>query len=206
MFKKSILAGMMISIGCIIFLQTSNNIVGSFLFSLGLLSVCSLKLNLYTGKIGYLTFSSDDAWYDSRRIMLPDIFEILVGNLIGCILVALLSYGFVDIDKAVALCEKKEAVSLPVFFFKSIFCGTLMFTAVHIWKMEGRVVGSFAVVFCVMVFILAGFEHSIADTYYFLVSMDIDGFLLIPIAILGNAVGGMLTFNLAEADKHYTPD
>ena len=53
-FIKGIYAGIMIGIGGIAYLAIPNKIVGSFIFSIGLLTVCMYGMNLYTGKIGYM--------------------------------------------------------------------------------------------------------------------------------------------------------
>ena len=66
-----------------------------------------------------------------------------------------------------------------------------MYVAVSIYKENKSLSGIF---FAVPVFILAGFEHSIADMCYFAISgkVSLDAFLFILIVILGNALGGML--------------
>ena len=51
---KGFLAGLLISMGCIIYTMCSSKLLGSFLFSFGLFAILHLGLNLYTGKIGYL--------------------------------------------------------------------------------------------------------------------------------------------------------
>ena len=48
--KKSVVAGLMIGIGCTVFLNMDNSIVASFLFGLGLFTIINLELNLF--KIG----------------------------------------------------------------------------------------------------------------------------------------------------------
>ena len=53
---KGIYAGFMIGVGAIAFLSVSDKVLGSFLFSIGLLTVCMYGMNLYTGKIGYIRF------------------------------------------------------------------------------------------------------------------------------------------------------
>ena len=55
---KSIFAGVMIGIAGTVFLRVDNNIIGSFLFSIGLLVICMYGMNLYTGKIGYIFINS----------------------------------------------------------------------------------------------------------------------------------------------------
>lgn len=51
---KAIAGGVIISFGATVFLMQENRIFASFLFSLGLLVICTFGLNLYTGKVGYL--------------------------------------------------------------------------------------------------------------------------------------------------------
>ena len=72
-----------------------------------------------------------------------------------------------------------------------IFCGLLMYTAVAIYKEKGTHLGIF---FCVPVFILAGFEHSIANLFYFFLAGEysLRGVVFILLVVLGNTVGGML--------------
>ena len=54
---RGIFAGFMISIGGTAYLAVSNSVIGSFLFSIGLLMICIYGMNLYTGKIGYIVVS-----------------------------------------------------------------------------------------------------------------------------------------------------
>lgn len=48
---KSILAGILIGLGCVIYVASPINYVGSFLFSLALLTIMVKGLYLYTGKV-----------------------------------------------------------------------------------------------------------------------------------------------------------
>ena len=48
----------------------------------------------------------------------------------------------------------------------------------------------------VMIFILSGAEHVVANMYYFLVSENIKGIPVIIINTVGNTLGGVLTFRL----------
>ena len=51
-----------------------------------------------------------------------------------------------------------------------------------------------AILFCIPVFILSGFEHSIADLYYFAASgiVSLRAFAFLWVVIAGNSVGGVL--------------
>ena len=73
---------------------------------------------------------------------------------------------------------------------RAIFCGILMYTAVAIYKEKGSPLGIF---FCVPVFILSGFEHSIADMFYFFCArmFSLEVFVFLALVVVGNSVGGM---------------
>ena len=79
---KGIFAGALIAIGGIAYLSVENKVAGSFLFSLGLLTVCMYGMNLYTGKIGYVLINKLDYLYE--------LFIGLLGNFIGAFSVGIL--------------------------------------------------------------------------------------------------------------------
>ena len=181
-----VIAGILIGIGGSVYLACDNKYVGAVLFSVALLSICMRGYALFTGKVGFLVTSHQRADVSATLLSLP-------GNLIGTFLAgiavrfALPAFG----DKALALCEGKLAQTAPETLIRAVFCGILMYLAVVIWRENRSPLGIF---FCVPVFILSGFEHSIANMFYFsasgIVSLEAFGYLWL--VILGNAVGGML--------------
>lgn len=54
LIRKSILAGIMIGISSTVYLSVNNKIIGALLFSIGLFMICSFKMYLFTGKVGYM--------------------------------------------------------------------------------------------------------------------------------------------------------
>ena len=50
------------------------------------------------------------------------------------------------------------------------------------------------VILCVMVFILCGFEHCVANMYYFSVAdvWSLDAFIILGIMVLGNSFGSVI--------------
>lgn len=123
----SIVAGMMIAIGGIIYL-TLSGLEGALLFSMGLLTILCLKLELFTGKAGLLA---------TREIKLGKLFEIWVGNFLGSWMMAFL---LIMTPKGVELANKASeiiAIRLANGFFVNliygIVCGMLMFMAVKTW-------------------------------------------------------------------------
>ena len=197
-FFLSIAAGLLIGIGGSVFLACENRYVGAVLFSVALLSICYQGLFLYTGKIGYI------AWQHDRQSITAVVIT-LAGNLIGT-LAAGLSVGVMKpayVETARMLCEKKLAMAPLQVLIAGVFCGMLMYLAVEIYKSKQTPVG---ILFCVPVFILSGFEHSIADLFYFFTARIVNGemawFLLL--VVVGNSVGGMLIpwLKMAAGEKH----
>ena len=113
---------------------------------------------------------------------------IIVGNFIGSLILGLM----MPLSGAEVLVEKKleSFLFFPV-LFKGVLCGILMFIAADTFK-KGK--GPLATFVCVPVFILAGFEHSIADMFYFCSAgvYTLDSLAFIIVVIIGNAIGGIL--------------
>lgn len=186
---KSILAGIMIAIGGTIFLSLDNKIIGSIFFSIGLFMICTRGLNLFTGKIGYI--------FENNLKYTLEVIITLIGNFIGTFTSAYILrytriYTSISI-KAESICNIKLNDTLLSIFILSIFCGILMYLAVNGYK-ENKDSGKYLSIFlCVIVFILCGFEHSIANMYYFSIASlwSTKTFLYLFIMILGNTIGGV---------------
>ena len=192
---SAILAGIMISIGGSIFIMLSaspditGRIFGASFFAVGLFSILIFGLHLFTGKVGYLFLPGEN--YANKAIML---LTTLVGNAIGTFLFgSALSHRFVSVTAVKAIVEAKLDMSLITVFLLSIGCGILMFCAVHGYKTaDNGATRAVIVLFSVAGFILAGFEHSIADMFYVAAAGMItpQALLFLLVVIGGNAVGG----------------
>ena len=187
---KSILAGIMIAVGGTIFLSLDNKIIGAIFFAIGLFMICTRGLNLFTGKIGYI--------FDNNLKYTLEVILTLIGNFIGTFLSGyILKYTRIYSSistKANDICNIKLDDTLISIFILSIFCGLLMYLAVNGYKEIKDNFGKYASIFlCVIVFILCGFEHSIANMYYFSIAglWSSKTFLYLFIMILGNSVGGV---------------
>lgn len=191
MLKKTvsgIFAGTMISIGGTVFLSLAgtNKIIGAFFFSVALLCICMQGYSLYTGKIGFILSNH------SREAMGVLWFGLL-GNIIATVCFGLaLGYAIPGIVEAAGpICESKLDQQWLQTFIRAVFCGMLMYQAVSIYKNQGRNISG--ILFCIPVFILSGFEHSIANMFYFAAarSFSLEVAVYILIVILGNSLGGM---------------
>lgn len=188
---SAILAGMLISMGGTIYLSQSNPVVGSFLFAIGLFTIVAFQLHLFTGKIGYLPFN--------KPVYLIELAITWFGNLLGAGLTALMvknsRIGGPLVEKVSGIAEIKLADSFLSIFLLSVFCGMLMFIAVDCYRnLQGSTLRFIAVFIPVMVFILSGFEHVVANMYYFSLAGSWSGhcFVSVLVMTLGNSVGGML--------------
>ena len=182
---SGICAGILIAIGGSVFLSCESRVVGAILFSVALLCICLKGYALFTGRIGYLpdAKTKDD---------LTGIFAGLFGNAIATVLLGFaVRYAIPVGDTAELICSAKLEQQMGQTIIRAVLCGVLMYLAVSIYK-EGK--GLSGIFLCVPVFILSGFEHSIANMFYFaasgIVSLRAFGYLWLVIA--GNAVGGML--------------
>lgn len=190
-FLKSILAGLMIAVGGTIFLSAQNKVVGASLFSIGLIGILVYNFNLYTGKIGYLITN-----FNLKYI--KELFIILLGNFIGSSFIGfILRYTRIYSnlhDKAYLLSITKLNDNYLSIFILSIFCGILMYFAVNGFKKLNDFSRFIIVYLGVVVFILCGFEHCIANMYYFSVadvwSLNTLGY--VGIMILGNSLGAFI--------------
>lgn len=180
------LAGAMISIGCAVYLACQNKYVGAVMFSVALLSICYKGYNLYTGRIGFIV--NNHAKDDFHSLLLG-----LLGNTIAMMAFgALLGLALPNLkETAIGVVQAKLSQTFLSALIRATFCGILMYVAVSLYREKKTVVG---IIFCIPVFILSGFEHSIADMGYFAVAGEwsAKGLGYIWTIILGNTIGAML--------------
>ena len=174
-----IVAGFLIGLSAVIYLITGK----AYLFAIGLITIIGLEQKLYTGKVGLLI---------EGKIRWQEVIEILIWNFMGVGLVWLLSIGLgqVIVEKSAGIVALRGE-SIAKTFLGSIFCGILMWIAtIGASKIENKVVSSLLTIGCVMAFVLAGFPHSIADSFYFLAGNGRWDIWLMEVA--GNAFGANL--------------
>lgn len=194
-FISSFYAGILISISGIgyLSLKSYNVFAGAFLFSLGLLMIISFKLYLFTGKIGYL--------FDNNKNYLCDLGICWIGNCLGALFIGyLLRLTRLDL---INICEEISLVKLSdnylSVFILSLLCGMMIYLAVEIQKRDvSNVVKLLGIILPVMVFIVSGFEHCVANMFYFSYSnvWSFKALLYILIMTLGNSLGSILLWGL----------
>ena len=190
-FYKSFMAGVAIAIGATVYLSlTESRIAGACLFAIGLLSIFLYGFNLFTGKVGFAVVR--------KPIFIAELCIIWIGNLCGTWLVGtILSFTriYPALHEASAkICSAKLNDSMMSLFCLAIFCGMMMFLAADRYLTATDPVSKHLVVFLpVMVFILSGFEHCVANMYYFTVAecWSLDAFVRLFVMTLGNACGAL---------------
>lgn len=191
---SAVMAGFMISIGGTVYLSSESKVIGALFFSLGLTVILIQGYALFTGKTAYI--------FENKPSYLLFLLVIWIGNIIGTAASGLL-VAFVKPDlaqKATELCSKKLTQSPLQTFVLAALCCVLVYIAVDYFRNNSKkqMIPSIILVFtCIPVFILCGFEHSIADMFYFAVSSDMllftaDGIVYILLVTLGNTFGSVV--------------
>ncbi|MGR5528359.1 formate/nitrite transporter family protein [Vibrio alfacsensis] len=227
MVMLGILAGAFIGLGGLYFTIVKSDaslgfatqqVLGGFTFSLGLILVIVAGAELFTGN-NLLAM----AWAD-RKITTAELLRnwlvVCLANFVGAVGVALLVFlsGHPEMNQgAIALTYAKIAAAkceMPFWtaFFRGVLCNVLVCMAVWMALAGRSVVDKVAaIVFPISAFVAAGFEHSIANMYFIPLAMMLQssgtvevadsvstlGFLgnLLPV-ILGNLVGGSVFVGL----------
>ncbi|MDE5946222.1 MAG: formate/nitrite transporter family protein [Oscillospiraceae bacterium] len=179
--------------GGVVYLSCDNKYLGAMLFGLGLYTIIQFGFYLFTGKVGYIV--------NKGVKYIPEVLLILFGNFIGTFVTAFLvnqtRFGNAISEKAYNIMEGKLADSPLSAFILAIFCGMLMYIAVENASISRKTNSDVSIIagtlLAIMVFILSGFNHCIADMFYLFVSGNYktEAIVYFICVILGNSVGGM---------------
>ena len=223
-----ILAGAFIGLGALYFVLVisdaslgfaASRVLGGVAFSLGLILVVIAGAELFTGN-NLLAM----AWADgkiSTLELLRNWCIVCCANFIGAAGLALLvflsghpemNHGLIA-EQYITIAIAKSTMPFWTAFFKGMLCNVLVCMAVWM-AVAGRSVvdKAVAIIFPISAFVAAGFEHSIANMYFFPLAMLLEsshgsssgihvitwaGFFknMVPV-ILGNLVGGSLLVGL----------
>lgn len=194
---SAVLAGVMISFGGAVFLAcvaAEKNTIGAFLFSLGLSVILICGFLLFTGKTAYLL--------ENKPSYFLYLLVIWCGNLVGCALMgSVIGLARPSLARtADTLCEAKLTQAPWQTLLLGALCGVLVYLAVDYFRRDDdhKALSKYLLVFtCVPAFILCGFEHSVADMFYFAASSTHllytpRGIVYILIVSAGNLIGAVL--------------
>ena len=190
-FLSGTLAGVCIALGGTAYLSMESKLAGALFFTVGLFVICILGLHLFTGKVCYV--------FDNDKGYAFDLLFIWLGNLAGTFLVAFLE-GWTRIgpalaEKAAGLCQTKLNDDRMSIFILAVLCNIMIYIAVEGFLRAPHDLGRYIALFLgVAVFILCGFEHCVANMYYFSVAKAWSGHAFAHLLVMtaGNAVGGVI--------------
>ena len=185
--RLSIFAGIYIGTASFGFLSATSqtaygSLVGAILFALGLLSIVEYKLKLFTGTAGFIKVNE-----------IGNLFVILLGNIIGCLCMSLLT-------KVSPMCDNIQLTAINIMEARletgaigcgllAVGCGLLMTTAVTFARQNNYL----PLLFAVPLFIICGFPHCVADAFYYLTvpfeNWTVDLIAIYFSTVLGNAIG-----------------
>ncbi|HSN31194.1 MAG TPA: formate/nitrite transporter family protein [Ideonella sp.] len=207
------LAGAFIGLGALVFTMVASDASlgfaatrfgGGLAFSLGLILVTVAGAELFTGN-NLLAMGWATGCVDTRGV-LRNWLVVCFANLCGAAGLALLVFlsGHPSMNggavgrTAVAIAEAKARLPALDAFFRGVLCNVLVCMAV--WMAQaGRSVTdkAVAIVFPITAFVAAGFEHSIANMYWFPLALLLGAPLTageiahnLAWVIAGNLVGG----------------
>ncbi|WP_241159165.1 formate/nitrite transporter family protein [Adlercreutzia sp. ZJ141] len=192
-FALSVLAGVFIAFGGTFMLLVkgdaelgfaASQLLGGFVFSVGLVCVIIAGAELFTGNNLMVAAVADKKV--SWGAMLKNWGIVYVGNLVGSLLVVviLLFANFAGMngggvgDAMISVAAGKAALPWGVAFFRGIMCNALVCAAVWMGFAGRTVVDKmFTSIFPIFAFVACGFEHCVANMF------------LIPMGMITQASG-----------------
>ena len=189
-----ILAGAFITMAAVAFLAAPDSVTGAILFAFGLLTIVNYEFMLFTGVVGYISTQKSRNDFINYSLFSGAVWLL---NLIGAIITGTLirftrTHAVImpKLEKIMITKCNDSAVSLLVL---GIFCGILMFIAVNTYKRtEAYPVAKVVLLFaCVVVFILSGYEHCVANMGYISLYGKVNGAIIEMLAAssIGNIIG-----------------
>ncbi|MBR5991064.1 MAG: formate/nitrite transporter family protein [Bacilli bacterium] len=200
-FLLGIAAGASIGLGGLAFLACKSfaepavigHVAGSFMFSIGLLCVCSFGFFLFTGKIGYA--------FDNKPNYLLDLLFGYLGNIVGAVAIGYICYGANCVPyvvQGIVELRTNEGPLTPLLL--GFICGIFVYFAVDLFKKKPGVIGTLGLIFAVAGFVVVGSEHCIANMFYFSAAnaWGWEAILNILIVTIGNSLGAIAMRQLVK--------
>ena len=158
--RSAVIAGFTIGLagfGYLSMIEVLNGVVGAIVFAFGLLTIVAYKLKLFTGTAGFISMKKEE---------FGTLLLILVGNVIGCGVVALMTrLSPNDINCVAERILTGRIVNGPLKSgILAIGCGFIMTTSVTFVRKGNNL----PLLFGVPLFITCGYPHCMADAFFYL--------------------------------------
>lgn len=206
---QGILAGMYIAVGAIAYLKLASglndpglgNFLGALVFPVGIIAVLFMQAELYTSDsmVMLAVYTKHTKVNKILRILLL----ILIANLIGAIIIALMTttadvFNEATLSLIIEKAEHKVHMPFVKLLVSGILCNFIVSTGVCLAYSCKDEISKVAVVWlAITVFVLSGTEHVVANMYYLFAAYfggaDISLtqiFYNLSVSALGNFIGG----------------
>lgn len=215
----SILAAFAVALASYVYMMgqvkfSQYKLISAIFFCVGFFLISAFSWYLYTGKIGYLI-------HEKRLSYVIDLLIIFVVNLVVCILLGMLmglltfntnieSSSSLDVIKhSVSHYLQKKINNGPYTIISALFCGILIHLTAIAWKdVKSMLLKSLILIFAITTFVLSGFDHVIANTFYFSIGLfHVDyniGYAALSVfyALIGNSLGSIIIDVLYRISKN----
>lgn len=183
----AVYAGFFLSLAC--FASNLTNVyLKPLVFSFGLVFIILSGGELFTGNTIAIIKSQNIIKGYVRLLTLS-----YVGNFVGCLICSLLlRMGNINLDIYQDITQVKTSYGAGEMFAKAMLCNICVTLAVYLYSVTSKIV---TIIIPIYVFVMCGFEHSIANMFIFLSASDPNLALVLKNLLfvsLGNLVSGML--------------
>lgn len=177
------------------YLDEAFKVISALAFSIGLLVICACKLDLFTGKVGFLFERQTDftnRWSQTAYLLTIFIFNLVFATATGVGTYHLLNTThYLDIINTIVT-EKTNFTDVNSYFslsLRSIFCGSCVHFAVKGFN--------YSFIFCILfvvTFVYNDFQHCIANAFFFgslYRKVNLNTLIYEGITIVGNIIGAI---------------
>ena len=194
-FLSAVMAAFYVSLGAICFLIIPNPIVASCFFAVGILLVINFHNYLLTRVVPLAAYGKEYSVFD----ILVTICGNFVGSSITGILISLTRSSNAISDKLNTVVGARLNDNYLSIFILAIFCGMMVAYSCLAVKKHGN--NNFAGIFYCWLFISAfvfcGYEHVVADIFFFVTYSILFNFkfsllFILLIVLIGNIIGGLI--------------
>lgn len=197
---SAIAAGFCIGLGGAVFLLQSEKLVGALLFCVGLYTICEMQFHLFTGRVCYALEQPLWSWFRFPLIWIGN----WLGTGLAASLLGLTRVGPAARQAALVLVAGKNGDTFLSLFILGFFCNIFVFIAVEGYKTFPLALGKYLAIFVgITVFIMSGYEHSVADMFYYFMAGQMDQEALVRLLVItgGNICGGLTAWGARQAAR-----
>lgn len=200
-YVSGIYAGLCVALAASIYLVFSSfglRPLGAVLFCVGLIIIVIYKLSLFTGKIGYALAKDGPSPLTLLMTFLGNATAVIGAGFLLSLLRFTGWTALFDLIDGITLSRmigSGEAWYMAL--FNGFFCGVLVFLAIYVYRVAKQTwIKWLGLVFFISLFVILGFEHCLANMYYFSLANAWNGSLVVNVllVIVGNSLGGMFAY------------